>query len=150
MRELICLLVQARTARLRRARGASSDLLGLSKSKESSHSKLCPLLCPVLYPSSCSVKNVAVNCPSRSHQRKDYHTRPLPASYPRPSFLSARARDQIDYSTTIMPKVFSSRGRSLTTLHSIRSAPTQVSCRLVVIGAHCKVRSSVVRVFLTF
>ncbi|KAK8491935.1 hypothetical protein V6N11_014059 [Hibiscus sabdariffa] len=40
MRELICLLVQARTTRLERARGASSDLLGLSKSKESSHSKL--------------------------------------------------------------------------------------------------------------
>ncbi|KAK5833534.1 hypothetical protein PVK06_017380 [Gossypium arboreum] len=30
----------ARTTRLERARGASSDLLGLSKSKESSHSKL--------------------------------------------------------------------------------------------------------------
>jgi hypothetical protein len=141
--------VQARTARLGRARGASSDLILCSSTALTSHSKLCPLLCPVLSPSSCSVKNVAVNCPSRSHQRKDYHTRPLPASYPRPSFLSARARDQIDYSTTIMPKVFSSRGRSLTTLHEIRSAPTQVSFRLVVIGAHCKVRCSVVR-FLSF
>jgi hypothetical protein len=45
------LLVQAMTARLGRDRGASSD--GLSKSKEKSHSKLCPLLCPVLSSSSC-------------------------------------------------------------------------------------------------
>lgn len=41
MLELICLLVQARTARLGRARGASSDLLGLSKSKELSLKTKC-------------------------------------------------------------------------------------------------------------
>lgn len=53
MRELICLLVQARTARLGRARGASSDLILFSSTALTSHSKLCPLLCPVLSPSSC-------------------------------------------------------------------------------------------------
>lgn len=53
MRELICLLVQARTARLGRARGASSDLILCSSTALISHSKLCPLLCPVLSSSSC-------------------------------------------------------------------------------------------------
>nr|UYX57527.1 hypothetical protein [Nicotiana tabacum] len=89
MRELICLLVQARTARLGRARGASSDFFLCSSTALTSHLKLCPLLCPVLSSSSCPhpianrPKKVAVNCPSRYHQTKDYHTRLLPASYPR-------------------------------------------------------------------
>lgn len=47
MGELICLLVQARTARLGRARGASSDLILCSSTALTSHSKLCPLLPPV-------------------------------------------------------------------------------------------------------
>ncbi|KAI3507616.1 hypothetical protein L1887_22605 [Cichorium endivia] len=43
------------TARLGRSRGASSD--GLSKRKEKSHSKLWPLLCPVLSSSSWQSEN---------------------------------------------------------------------------------------------
>ncbi|GFS28567.1 hypothetical protein Acr_23g0004750 [Actinidia rufa] len=88
MRELICLLVQARTARLGRARGASSDFLLCSSTALTSHSKLCPSFALpravfLQLPPPNRPKNVAVNCPSRSHQTKDYHTRPLPAGYSR-------------------------------------------------------------------
>nr|YP_010265625.1 hypothetical protein MFQ52_mgp20 [Bidens bipinnata]YP_010352615.1 hypothetical protein MFQ53_mgp10 [Bidens parviflora]YP_010352723.1 hypothetical protein MFU86_mgp20 [Bidens biternata]YP_010352766.1 hypothetical protein MZG22_mgp38 [Bidens pilosa]UIR99397.1 hypothetical protein [Bidens alba var. radiata]UIR98968.1 hypothetical protein [Bidens parviflora]UIR99077.1 hypothetical protein [Bidens bipinnata]UIR99140.1 hypothetical protein [Bidens biternata]UIR99202.1 hypothetical protein [Bid len=51
MTELTCLLVQAMTARLGRDRGASSDFFLCSSTAR--HSKLCPLLCPVLSSSSC-------------------------------------------------------------------------------------------------
>lgn len=139
MRELICLLVQARTARLGRARGASSDLILCSSTALTSHSKLCPLLCPVLSPSSCSVKNVAVN-PFSSNKRLPYTSfaGKLPSSV---ISIRPRARsDRLLYYHHAEGLFFKRTEPDYTTFNKERSYSGFIPDR-----AHCKVRCSVVR-----
>ncbi|CAK9182540.1 unnamed protein product [Ilex paraguariensis] len=105
----------ARTARLGRARGASSDFLLCSSTALTSHSKLCPLPHAVflqLPPPNGRKTLQLIAFPVFIKQKTTIHAlcRQATLAYLiyRHFFLSARARDQIDYSTTIMLKVFSS------------------------------------------